>query len=515
MRGNNQKKIFKILNHHKTMKQSFLTLNFILFITLWGNAQQASDALRYSSNQYLGTARSVGVGNSMSVLGGDFSSISINPAGLAAYRSSDLSLSVGYVNNSTNAQLLGGGNANWNELSSKLTLNNLGLVLGSQSSGKWKTSNFAFGFNRINDFNRTIYYQGSSPGSIVTVFKNQTIAGIWDDYGNALAYKAEALFDSTISGKKYYYSDFDGQEGAIINRSQSVKTTGRTSEMVISYAGNFQEKLNLGVSVGVPFIKYTYNNIYNENDQGNTVPYFNSLAYKDTYKADGTGINLKIGATYRPIQAFRVGLAFHTPTSIQFSEYHTTDFEYSYTTNSGKSYNNSALSPEGISKYNINTPWRAIGSVGILAGKSGFITAEAEYISYNSARIRFETPDTISAQRVQEIKNYENELNTKIKEQYRSTMNIRVGGELVLDIFRLRAGVNLLGNANKADSGVRAVYSLGAGVRGKSYYLDVAYRNERQNFNYQPYVAAEPARQPNVQITPTQHSLIATVGIKF
>lgn len=499
------------------MKRSLVTLSLLLITIAWVKAQQASDALRYSNNQYLGTARSIGVGNSMSVLGGDFSSISINPAGLATYRASDLSISFGYLNNNTIAQLSGGGNTEWNELASKMTFNNIGLVLSSQPMGnsKWKTGNFAIGFNRLNDFNRTIYYQGSSPGSIVTLFKNQASAGIWDDYGNALAYEAEALFDSTIGGVKRYYSDFDGKEGAAVNRSQSVKTSGRTTEMVISYAGNFDEKLNVGVTLGIPFVKYTYDNIYNENDQNSTVPFFNSLGYKDKYKADGTGVNLKIGAIYKPSQAVRIGASIHSPSSIQFSESHTTDFEYNYTTNSGKTYNNLAQSPEGISKYNINTPWKAIGSVGFIAGKNGFITAEAEYVNYSSAKIRFETPDSIGSQRIQELKDYENTINNKIKAQYQSVVNIRLGGEIVLDIFRLRAGVNVLGNANKTDGGVRMIYTAGAGVRGQHYYFDMAYRNEKQNFNYQPYLASEAARQPNVDVTPVQHSLVATIGFRF
>jgi hypothetical protein len=499
------------------MKRFLFTLSLLLSVFSAAIAQQASDALRYSSNQYLGTARSIGAGNAMSVLGGDFGAIGINPAGLATYRSSDFSVSMGYLNTSTNAQLLGNGNTNWNELAGKVTFNNIGLVLSSKPLGnsRWKTGNFAIGFNKLNDFNRTIYYQGTSPGSIVTLFKNQASAGIWDDFGNGLAYDAEALYDSTIAGKKRYYSDFDGKEGASIKRSQAVNTKGRTTEMVISYAGNFDEKLYVGATIGIPFVKYTYDNNYGEDDASKEVPYFNNLNYRDKYTTDGTGVNLKIGAIYRPAQFVRIGASIHTPSSITFSESHTTDFTYNYTTNSGKNYNNEVQSLEGISKYNINTPWKAIGSVGFIIGKSGFVTAEAEYINYSSARVRFNSPDSIGTQRIQELKDYENVVNNKIKDQYKSALNIRVGGEVVLDIFRLRAGVNLLGNANKADSGVRMVYTAGAGVRGARSYFDIAYRNEKQNFSYQPYLAAEPARQPNIEIAPTQHSLVATLGFRF
>ena len=150
-----------------------------------------------------------------------------------------------------------------------------------------------------------------------------------------------------------------------------------------------------------------------------------------------------------------------------------------------------------------------------MLGKKGFVTAEAEYINYSSAKVRFETPDSISATRIQELKEYENKVNTKIKDNYRSTLNLRFGGELVLDIFRVRAGVNLLGNADKIGDAYRLAYTAGVGVRGESTYFDIAYRNEKQNFGYQPYLAAEPARQPNIDVSSTQHNFVATLGFRF
>ena len=75
-----------------SMKRTIIVF-FCFFSFQWAWSQLASDALRYSSVSYGGTGRSMGTGNSMSVLGGDFGTISINPAGLATYRSSDFMFS--------------------------------------------------------------------------------------------------------------------------------------------------------------------------------------------------------------------------------------------------------------------------------------------------------------------------------------------------------------------------------------------------------------------------------------
>ncbi|MBP6699281.1 MAG: aromatic hydrocarbon degradation protein, partial [Flavobacteriales bacterium] len=53
-------------------------------------AQNEEDALRISTGQPGGTARSNGMANAFGALGADPVSISINPAGLALYRTSGL-----------------------------------------------------------------------------------------------------------------------------------------------------------------------------------------------------------------------------------------------------------------------------------------------------------------------------------------------------------------------------------------------------------------------------------------
>jgi hypothetical protein len=74
------------------------------------HAQTASDALRFSYiPQYGGTARTVGVGGAMGALGGDFATISMNPAGLATYRMSEFTYSPGFHAAKAGSELLNSG----------------------------------------------------------------------------------------------------------------------------------------------------------------------------------------------------------------------------------------------------------------------------------------------------------------------------------------------------------------------------------------------------------------------
>ena len=499
------------------MKRIYLTLLNVILLLNIAQSQSASDALRYSSVGFGGTARSMGTGNSMGAFGGDFSTLGINPAGLATYRKSEFTLSLGYFNANTKSKLNLGTSPESDESANKFAFNNLGLVLSSQpdNGSKWKTSNFAIGLNKTAEFDRTIYYQGNIPGSIVSRFANLANNGQLDDFGSRLAYETYALDTArNAQGKLYYYTDFDapGAGQVPLNRTQSIQSKGRVSELVISFAGNYDDKLQLGATIGVPFAKYEVVNSYGEADNTNGIKFFNNLNFTERYTADGTGINLKIGAIYRPIQMLRVGLAIHTPTAYTFAETRNTEMTYNYT-DSKATYNENAKSPEGVVDYKVNTPWKVILSTGVLLGKNGFLTAEAEYLDYSSARVRFDTPDSIGAKRIQELKQYESEITNDVTARYKSALNLRFGGEAVLDIFRLRAGLNLLGSALQGESGFRAVYSLGFGIRGENTFFDVAFQTQKQSFTYQPFVSDLP--QPSVSVNSWSNNFNATFGFRF
>ena len=78
----------------------YITLLFLTVFTGVIYAQTADDALRYSQQHYTGTSRSMAMGGAFGALGGDFSSIGINPAGLGVYQSLMLRLLINSVDHS-------------------------------------------------------------------------------------------------------------------------------------------------------------------------------------------------------------------------------------------------------------------------------------------------------------------------------------------------------------------------------------------------------------------------------
>ena len=86
-------------------KISFLVL-IILSMSSDFYAQLATDILNYSQYSYNASARSLATGNSMSVLGTDFTAAAQNPASLGFYKFSEFSFGMGTTPVSTRAVLL-------------------------------------------------------------------------------------------------------------------------------------------------------------------------------------------------------------------------------------------------------------------------------------------------------------------------------------------------------------------------------------------------------------------------
>lgn len=77
------------------MKKYLILLAWIVPYTLFG--QNAWDAYRYSHVSYQGSARSLALGNAVTALGGDFTSISMNPAAAGLYHYSEFSFTPAFT----------------------------------------------------------------------------------------------------------------------------------------------------------------------------------------------------------------------------------------------------------------------------------------------------------------------------------------------------------------------------------------------------------------------------------
>ncbi|TNE58347.1 MAG: hypothetical protein EP344_10030 [Bacteroidetes bacterium] len=488
------------------MKRYLLPL-FLLFSAV-AYTQTAADVLKFSYLTPGGTARYLGAGGAFGALGAEFATLSQNPAGLAVYRTDELMLTPAIRFSNTESMLPGGNNLAIDESKSHFHFDNIGIVFNTTPrNSKWKTFNVGLGYNQLANYNQGIYYIGNAEGTIMNNWfaeaQQVLTSGTEDDldpFTSRLAYDVNAIYyqDNNLT------YDFAGNPNATLERSQTLTQSGAMNEMVLSFAGNYDEKLMIGATVGVPFVRYRLTGEYQETDPGSAVDYFDDLTYTEELNTDGIGVNFKLGVIYRVSQAVRIGAAVHSPTWLSLTDEYSNGFAYSYTDGGGV-YSDQAFSPTGNFDYKLATPWRASLSGGFIIRKAGFVSAELEWVDYSANKYNFTADIANTANQLAE-----REVNTEVQRLFEPKMNLKLGGELALDNFRLRAGVNLLGKPYATESGFNTAYTFGAGVRGQSFYLDLGCRYRLGDGSVVPYAGAPVVTTDNRVV-----DVLMTIGFKF
>jgi len=484
---------------------------FSLFLLpYFSNGQSIADVIRFSYQEPGGTARYTATGGSMGAIGSDLSAVNSNPAGIALYRKSEFSISPSFISSKTTARLLSDKNGSaLTENKLGLNIQNLGMVFTSQPvHDKWKQMNFAITLNNLNHFSNTTRYNGTSQGTLLQRFQEiaNTDVGL-DDFETGIASESGALYDLNGDGK--YDIDYQLSPKALLQREQEIQNTGSLSELAFTLAGNYNEKVSMGLTVGVPFVSYYNVRNYTETDPAKApggVPYFKNLSYREELSTTGGGANLKLGVIVKPQPNIRIGMAIHSPTFFNVSDIYQNELEYNYYENANETgaFLGNKAAAEGSFEYRFKTPWRYFGNIGLVLGKKGFIGGEVEYVNYAANRFRYNG-----------FEEAENESNIEITGRLGQAVAIRMGGEAVVNkVYRLRAGLQFYTSPFKDDETSKTILSLGGGRRGEKYFFDVCFRFNQFNEVFFPYLTQNAPLQ-EVDKAIIKQSLIFTVGSKF
>lgn len=468
-------------------------------------AQNEVDALRYSQNFFSGTARSVSMGGAFGALGGDFSTISTNPAGLGIYRSSEFMFTPTFTYNTTSSSYLDG---TLDDYKFRMNFSNLGFV-GTHVSGRedgWITTNFGFGYNRLADFNRYVKIEGVNNESSMTDYfasmangtKSSLLGDVWSD----LSYAWDSYLIDPANLDTTMYKTALANYGE--TQTKDINTKGGMGEYVFSLAGNYNNKLYMGGSFGIQSVRYIEHSDYTESDPNDSIAAFSSFNYQNDLKTTGAGFNFKFGLLFRPTDWIRVGGAIHTPTFFNLHDEYSSSIKSTFSDNlhgTGEVYGSDTQTYD----YQLTTPFRAIGNLGFVIGKVALIGFEYEYLDYSIARLRsddyfFRTE------------------NNAIQTAYTATGNIKVGAEFKSGPLSIRGGYGLYGSPFKSgyanENSTRSSYNAGFGIRNDDFYFDMAFSYSVQDEKYYLY---DPSIIKNsaASIKTSYISALATFGFKF
>jgi hypothetical protein len=493
------------------MKKHITTISSLLMVAGSMLAQNEIDALRYSQLTFGGTARYSGMAGSFGALGADFSTLSSNPAGIGLYRRGEFSFTPSIYFQNANAAYNG---TTADDQKVRYNLGNIGVVFAKNldnpdNHSGWKFVQFGVGLNKLASFNGQTTITGQSNSSQMDVWRDQS-NGIYctnlDPFGSQLAFNTYAI-DTVPGTGGMQYSAAKGV-GEQVMQTKTISSTGAYNEWVFSFGGNYQDKLFLGGTIGLPTVSYNEQSSYvetavNPSASGSN---FSSMNYTYNQSTTGRGFNFKLGAIYKPLEFLRVGLAVHSKTWLSLSDSWNSTLSTTYSASG--SYTGGTLtsdSPDGSYSYSITTPMRVIGSVSFLAGKMGAINVDYEYVDYSQARLSSNDAGVFT------------QSNDNIKQGLTSAGNIRVGGELKLAPLTLRAGYAYYSNPFKSGThldGSRQSFTAGIGFRHKFVSLDLAYVLTMYQTSYAFYDPSYLNNGPAIVDNRTS-TIMATLGFHF
>lgn len=405
----------------------------------------------FSQNDNNGTARFTAMSGAFGALGGDISSININPAGLSVFNNSLFTGTFNSRSTEIKSNYFGNTIITQNEF---VNLSQAGavLVFDSPYSSDW--SKFAIGFNyRITkDFNENLQARGNSNEPTFREFP-------LDNNDPTLNYDIadEQIFNNTYGGE--------------------------LSELNIGFSSVHQQKLHVGLGLNFYDLNFSqqanlteFNSDINSNE-------LDANLYQETF-ITGTGFSANAGFIYKAHQSFRFGLAYQTPTwfteiidknNIVDNEGFYGDTEISVS-NDNITYNNTSggYFPYQQLFYQLKTPSKLTASAALIFGKFGLLSFD--YSTKNYKNIQFSGNDIQSG-------------GLSFEDNLRNTYSINVGSELRFDKLSLRGGYKYEQSPDitALETDNLEGYSIGGGYNFGNFKLDFSYSDNNRTAAYDFY----------------------------
>lgn len=508
---------------------------FVLFILAGYQlmAQEPPDALRYSYLNPSGSARNQAIGGAGVALGGDITNSFLNPAGLALFKTNEFVLTPGFSFGNNKSAYLG---TNDKDSKSSFNFGSTGFIFAVPNSptSKWRNFSFGIALNKMADFNSNLSLNGyNNQSSYSEKYLEELINNNVTDpnaaannfpYGSSLAFNTYLI--DTIAGAGGEVAGYRTQATTPTGllQKQRIQTKGGLSEFALAGGANLADKLYLGFGIGIDILNYDRKSSYDEADATEAINNFNYFTVDETLKTTGAGINLKIGAIFKPTEYLRIGANVQTPTWYSMKDETTakvtTDLEgYGglpvVKFQSSTDFNNGL---PGSFEYNYTAPWRISGGLAFvfredkdIANQKGFLTADLEWVDYGGSSYH-----TTGSNNDPNASDYFKQLNTTISNQYKSVLNFKLGGELKFKTIMARAGFAYYSNPYKDETFNANRFNLsgGLGYRDKGIFIDLTYVQNFAKDGYYPYRLEQGPFSP-ATLKGSRGNVLLTFGFKF
>lgn len=427
------------------MKKIFLSACLLSLFMAHAHAQETYENTKLIDNDLNGTARYVGMGGAMEALGADISVINSNPAGIGLFRRSSGSVSFGLVSQDGASSFKYGNKTN-------ASFDQAGFVY-SLRDGRRTFINFGFNYHKSKNFdcilNAASGLNGASQHklSYMKALANENnLDKTSSGWRGKFAYTSQLdnLYYNTLmmtSSDGFFYNDASRYE---FGRAE----TGYIGEYNFNTSANVNDRVYLGITIGIHDVHYTGHSLYNEALVNLNNQTAGDITVNDERRITGTGYNASFGIIFRPVDAspFRIGLSVTTPTL-----YDLKTSNYTYLINNTKADGGGKLQGDypnyttGESyEFKLFTPWKFGVSLGHTVGNYLALGASYEYADYSRLDTRVNDGyDVDYWGDVYEHSSSDEPMNRHTRETLKAVSTLKIGAEAkVMPNLAVRAGYN-------------------------------------------------------------------------
>jgi hypothetical protein len=505
----------------------FMKKLFVLIIMVFANtvihAQGIADAIRYSTENLNGTARFQAMSGAFGALGGDFSSINVNPAGAAVFSNNQLGFTLSNFNIKNSSNYFGTSTSTNN---SNFDLNQAGAVFvfnDYNPKNDWKKLVLSVNYENVNNFDNSLFSNGRN--------LNNSVDGYFLSYANPNPSIGQSGTNLGILENSFYedlnyieQQAFLGYNGYVINPADPsdlnndtyitnvptgngfnhqnyVETTGYNGKLNFNIATQYKDKLYLGLNLNSHFTDLRQSSRFYENNSNSTNSGVRSIRFDNNLYTYGSGFSFNLGAIAKITNEFRAGLAYQSPTWYRLFD----ELQQTLTT-SGFNYGNppnpnlSSTTPDSniiivYQPYSLRSPGKWTGSLAYVFGKKGLISLDYTRRDYSNTiftpRNEFQTPNQILANTLD------------------AAGELRIGAEYRIKQVSLRGGFRNEHSPYKNGKTIGDLtgFSSGLGYNFGNTKLDLAYsyaqRNSQNSFFSQGFTDEANIRTKNNTIVMT------------
>lgn len=537
----------------------FLFLPALAMATLSASAQDIYRVEQFSGTDLNGTARYVGMGGAMNALGADLSVIGTNPAGIGAFRRSDISATASLSTQSNAKEFYDIGR-------SRLSFDQLGFVYTTKMNGKsLRFLNFGFNYQKQRNFKNyfgleniaTTNFLSQSDQMAQLSFVDGVPAGDlmtqYDASGQAIANSSQnKVSPLAVLGANSQMVEYDNANGTYASTPTQFYNYRRVQWGGIhaynfNVSANWNDQVYAGLTFGLYDVNFRSGLVYDEYQVISGAQARDYHFYNEN-RLEGSGFDVKLGVILRPIETspFRIGFTVSTPIWYDLSAYDYTEVNSPYGTTSAGTTANTNINLD----YKIRTPWKFGLSLGTTIGRNIAVDAEYEVADYTGASISYPDYSTYDYWTGTYASVKDNVLKNEIKSSLKAVHTFRLGAEARLaENLYGRVGYNYISKAFKDDAylnlhvqnssyyspsyyyqshtdyanlGDINRFTLGLGYRTKHFYIDAAYQYQTQKadvyafYVYDTSVAGSSANLLSKQTLDLNRSnFMVTVGYKF